>query len=65
MGKNEVAVEWTCKPDSVPLGIAPKAGVIMSLELELPRISSDLPEDLGRASLSQSLVLSPQMLRSS
>ena len=43
-GIYKVAVEWTYKPDSVPLGIAPKTGVIMSLVLELPRISSDLPE---------------------
>ncbi len=40
------------KPDSVPREICAHAGVIISLGLELPRTSSDLPEDLGRASLS-------------
>ena len=42
----------TCKPDSVPPGIAPRRGVIISLGFKSPRTSSDLPEDLGRASRS-------------
>jgi hypothetical protein len=45
-------VEKTYKPDSVPPGICSQAGVIISLGFELPRTSSDLPEDLGRASRS-------------
>jgi len=43
------ALDQTYKPDSVPLRIVSGAGVIISLELELPRASCDLPEDLGRA----------------
>jgi len=46
------AVEKTCKPDSVPSGICSHTVVIISLGSELPRTSSDLPEDLGRASRS-------------
>ena len=46
------AVEKTYKPDSVPSGICSLTGVIISLGFELPRTSSDLPEDLGRASRS-------------
>ena len=46
------AVEKTYKPDSVPPGICSQARVIISLGFELPRTSSDLPEDLGRASRS-------------
>jgi hypothetical protein len=46
------AVEKTYKPDSVPLGICSQTGVIISLGFELPRTSSDLPEDLSRASRS-------------
>ena len=46
------AVEKTYKPDSVPFGILLQAGMIISLGSELPRTSSDLPEDLGWASLS-------------
>jgi len=46
------AVEGTYKPDSVPQGICSRAVVIISLGSELPRTSSDLPEDLGRASRS-------------
>jgi hypothetical protein len=45
-------VENTCKPDSVPRGICSHPVVIISLGFELPRTSSDLPEDLGRASRS-------------
>jgi hypothetical protein len=44
------AVEKTDKPDSVMPGICSQAEVIISLGFELPRTSSDLPEDLGRAS---------------
>jgi len=43
-------VEKTYKPDSVPPGICSQTGVIISLGFELPRTSSDLPEDLSRAS---------------
>jgi hypothetical protein len=43
-------METTYKPDSVPHGICPQTGMIISLGSELPRTSSDLPEDLGRAS---------------
>ncbi len=46
------AVERTYKPDSVPHGIWFHTGVIISLGFESPRTSSDLPEDLGRASRS-------------
>ena len=46
------AVERTYKPDSVPPRICSLTGVIISLGSELPRTSSDLPEDLGRASRS-------------
>ena len=45
-------MEKTDKPDSVPPGICSQTGVIISLGFELPRTSSDLPEDLGRASRS-------------
>ena len=45
-------MEKTYKPDSVPPGIWSQTGVIISLGSELPRTSSDLPEDLGRASRS-------------
>ena len=45
-------MEKTYKPDSVPSGILSQAGMIISLGFELPRTSSDLPEDLGRASRS-------------
>jgi|GEM_PF-2344542 len=44
------ALEKTYKPDSVPPRILSESGMIISLELELPRVSCDLPEDLGRAS---------------
>jgi hypothetical protein len=43
-------VEKTYKPDSVLPGMCSQTGVIISLGFELPRTSSDLPEDLGRAS---------------
>ena len=42
----------TYKPDSVPRGMCSSRAVIISLGPELPRTSSDLPEDLGRASRS-------------
>ena len=45
-------MEKTYKPDSVPPGMCSQTGVIISLGFELPRTSSDLPEDLGRASRS-------------
>ena len=45
-------MEKTCKPDSVPSGICSHTVVIISLGFELPRTSSDLPEDLSRASRS-------------
>ena len=45
-------MEKTYKPDSVPTGICSQKGVIISLGFELPRTSSDLPEDLSRASRS-------------
>ncbi len=44
------AVEKTYKPDSVLRGICSHTVTIISLGSELPRTSSDLPEDLGRAS---------------
>ena len=43
-------MEKTDKPDSVPPGICSQTGVIISLGFELPQTSSDLPEDLDRAS---------------
>ena len=43
-------MEKTYKPDSVPPGMCSQTGVIISLGFKLPRTSSDLPEDLGRAS---------------
>src|SRR4029079_15776447 len=45
-------MERTYKPDSVPSRICSLTAVIISLGSELPRTSSDLPEDLGRASRS-------------
>ena len=45
-------MEKTYKPDSVPSRICSSTVVIISLGSELPRTSSDLPEDLGRASRS-------------
>ena len=45
------ALEKTCKPDSVPPPPVASAGVIISLGIEFPRSSSDLPGDFGRASL--------------
>jgi hypothetical protein len=45
-------VKKTCKPDSVPWEICSHTVVIISLGFKLPRTSSDLPEDLGRASRS-------------
>ena len=45
-------MERTYKPDSVPPRICSLTVVIISLGSELPRTSSDLPEDLGRASRS-------------
>ena len=52
-------MEKTYKPDSVPFGIRSQAGMIISLGSELPRTSSDLPEDLGRASRSPTLRRKP------
>ncbi len=52
-------MEKTDKPDSVPPGICSQAGVIISLGFELPRTSSDLPEDLSRASRSPVLRRKP------
>ena len=49
----------TYKPDSVPPGIYSQTGMIISLGFELPRTSSDLPEDLGRASRSPTLRRKP------
>jgi len=46
------AVKKTYKPDSVSSRICFSRMVIISLGSELPRTSSDLPEDLGRASRS-------------
>jgi hypothetical protein len=43
-------MEKTYKPDSVPHRIFFHTGVIISLGFELPRTSSDLPKDPGRAS---------------
>ena len=45
-------MEKTYKPDSVPSKICSATAVIISLGSELPQTSSDLPEDLGRASRS-------------
>lgn len=53
------AVEKTYKPDSVLPGICSQTGVIISLGFELPRTSSDLPEDLGRASRSPAFQRKP------
>ena len=53
------AVEKTYKPDSVPPGMLSHTGMIISLGFELPRTSSDLPEDLGRASRSPTLRRKP------
>ena len=52
-------MEKTYKPDSVPLGICSQTGMIISLGSELPRTSSDLPKDLGRASRSPTLQRKP------
>lgn len=46
------AVKRTYKPDSVPSRMCFTTAEIISLGSELPRTSSDLPEDLGRASRS-------------
>ena len=43
--RQKSAVERTYKPDSVPFGICSHTVVIISLGSELPRTSSDLPED--------------------
>lgn len=50
MGGEKGAGERTYKPDSVPPRMCSPTAVIISLGSELPRTSSDLPEDLGRAS---------------
>ena len=52
-------MERTYKPDSVPSRICSLTAVIISLGSELPRTSSDLPEDLGRASRSPTLRRKP------
>ena len=52
-------MEKTYKPDSVPHGIWSHTGVIISLGFESPRTSSDLPEDLGRASRSPTFQRKP------
>jgi len=52
-------MEKTDKPDSVPPGICSQAVMIISLGFELPRTSSDLPEDLGRASRSPVFLKKP------
>ncbi len=49
------ALERTYKPDSVPPHEYSESGVIISLGIESPRSSSDLPGDLGWASLAQDL----------
>ena len=49
-GGKKCAGERTYKPDSVPPRMCSSRTVIISLGSELPRTSSDLPEDLGRAS---------------
>ncbi len=41
----EGAREWAYKPDSVTVPVGTEPRVIISLELELPRASSDLPGD--------------------
>ena len=56
---NKSALKRTYKPDSVPPGINSPAEVIISLGFELPRTSSDLPEDLSRASRSPVLLREP------
>ena len=43
------ALEHIDKPDSVPTRLARESGMIISLELELPRTSCSLPEDHGWA----------------
>jgi len=52
-------VEKTYKPDSVLPGICSQPAAIISLGFELPRTSSDLPEDHSRASLSPVLRRGP------
>ena len=52
-------MEKTYKPDSVPPGMCSQTGVIISLGFKLPRTSSDLPEDLGRASRSPAFRRTP------
>jgi len=53
------AVEKTYKPDSVPIKICSHSAEIISLGFGLPRTSSDLPEDLSRASWSPVLRKEP------
>lgn len=43
------AMDQICKPDSVPDLTVVDPAVTISLELGLPRASSDLPEDVSRA----------------
>jgi len=47
-GPKKSALEHIDKPDSVPTRLARESGMIISLELELPRTSCSLPEDHGR-----------------
>ncbi|ULA59297.1 MAG: hypothetical protein LZF60_120036 [Nitrospira sp.] len=49
-------MERPYKPDSVPHEACAHTGVIISLGLELPRASSNLPGDFGRAGLSAELL---------
>jgi len=55
------AVEKTYKPDSVPTRICSQSAEIISLGFGLPRTSSDLPEDLSRASWSPALRKEPMV----
>ncbi|SLM43571.1 hypothetical protein NSND_61004 [Nitrospira sp. ND1] len=48
-------MEKPYKPDSVPREACAHTGVIISLGLELPRASSNLPGNFGRAGLSAEL----------
>ena len=59
MWSNKSALKRTYKPDSVPPRICSQTGMIISLGFELPRTSSGLPEDLGRASRSPTIRRKP------
>ena len=58
--RQKSALEKPYKPDSVPHGAYAHARVLISLGRELPRASSNLPGDLGRAGLSAGLLRAPQ-----